>query len=211
MPDPDPTPTPAPTPAPTPSPTPAPDPTPVVDEPKPYTQAELDRMFQDRVARERAKFGDYDDLKAKAAELDKLQEASKTDLQKAQDAQAAAERRATEAETRAQEKTIRSDIVAEAAKRGLADPSDAIALLDRSVLEFDKDGSPTNIAEAMDSLLKAKPHLVGGGNGRANGADQGARGNGTAQLSSIDGMSAEQITAALASGQLDAFLKSPNT
>jgi len=45
---------------------------------KTFTQAELDAVVRDRLARERAKYADYDDLKAKAAEADK----SKTQIDK---------------------------------------------------------------------------------------------------------------------------------
>lgn len=39
----------------------------------PATQADLDRIIQDRVARERSKYADYDDLKAKAGEAETFQ------------------------------------------------------------------------------------------------------------------------------------------
>lgn len=39
----------------------------------PATQADLDRIVQDRVARERAKYADYEDLKAKAGQVDSFQ------------------------------------------------------------------------------------------------------------------------------------------
>ena len=48
-----------------------------------FTQAEMNAIIQERVARERGKYADYDDLKAKAAQYDESQEASKSDLQKA--------------------------------------------------------------------------------------------------------------------------------
>lgn len=48
-----------------------------------FTQAEMNAIIQERVARERGKYADYDDLKAKAAQYDEAQEASKSDLQKA--------------------------------------------------------------------------------------------------------------------------------
>lgn len=68
----------------------------------PATQADLDRIIADRLSRERAKFADYDDLKAKAAEHDKAVEASKTEAQKAADRLAALESQVTEYETREQ-------------------------------------------------------------------------------------------------------------
>ena len=55
------------------------------------SQADLDRIVGERVARERGKFADYDDLKAKAAKFDAADEASKSEVQKASDRAAKAE------------------------------------------------------------------------------------------------------------------------
>ena len=56
-------------------------------DPKPYvapaTQADLDRIIESRLARERAKYEGFDELKAKAAKLDELEQANLTELQKA--------------------------------------------------------------------------------------------------------------------------------
>ena len=52
-------------------------------EPKTFTQEELDGIVADRIKRERAKYEGFDDLKAKAEEYDKMVEANKTELQKA--------------------------------------------------------------------------------------------------------------------------------
>jgi predicted nucleic acid-binding Zn-ribbon protein len=49
---------------------------------KTFTQAELDAVFKDRLKREREKYSDYEDLKAKAAKFDEAEEANKTELQK---------------------------------------------------------------------------------------------------------------------------------
>ena len=62
------------------------------NEERTFTQAELDKIVQSRVYEERKKLGNYDELKAKADELDQLKEASKTELQKAQDRAAKAEK-----------------------------------------------------------------------------------------------------------------------
>lgn len=50
---------------------------------KVFTQAEVDKIVGERLARDRAKFADYDDLKEKASKFDELEEANKTELQKA--------------------------------------------------------------------------------------------------------------------------------
>lgn len=48
-----------------------------------FTQAEMNAIISDRLSRERSKYADYGDLKAKAAQFDAAQEAGKTELQKA--------------------------------------------------------------------------------------------------------------------------------
>ena len=48
-----------------------------------FTQDELNAIVNDRLGREKAKYSDYADLKAKAEKFDKLEEASKSELQKA--------------------------------------------------------------------------------------------------------------------------------
>lgn len=68
----------------------------------PATQADLDRIIADRLARERAKFADYDDIKMKAAEYDKLVEASKTEAEKAAERLAELESKVKDYETREQ-------------------------------------------------------------------------------------------------------------
>ena len=55
----------------------------VLAEEKRFTQAELDKVVADRLARERQKYEGYSELKEKAAKFDELEAASKTELQKA--------------------------------------------------------------------------------------------------------------------------------
>lgn len=57
----------------------------VTQEEKTFTQAELNAIVADRLSRERGKYSDYEELKAKAAQFDAAEEARKTDLQKAQE------------------------------------------------------------------------------------------------------------------------------
>lgn len=52
---------------------------------KTYTQDEINKIVQDRVARERAKYEGYEDFKEKAAKFDEMEEANKSELQKAQE------------------------------------------------------------------------------------------------------------------------------
>lgn len=50
------------------------------------SQEQLNAILADRLRRERSKFGDYAELKAKAARLDDIEQASKTELEKATEA-----------------------------------------------------------------------------------------------------------------------------
>lgn len=63
-----------------------------------FTQAELDRVVQERLAREREKFADHDELKAKAEKLAELEAANQSDLDKAIARAEAAEKSAADAE-----------------------------------------------------------------------------------------------------------------
>lgn len=51
-------------------------------EDKTFTQAEMDSIIEGRLARERQKYADYDDLKEKAGKYDEYQAQSKKELQK---------------------------------------------------------------------------------------------------------------------------------
>lgn len=52
---------------------------------KTFTQAEVNGIVSDRVAREREKYAKFEEFKAKAEKFDAAEEANKSDLQKAQD------------------------------------------------------------------------------------------------------------------------------
>jgi hypothetical protein len=74
----------------------------------PASQEELDRIIQSRLDRERKRFGDYDELKARAAKLAEIEEANKTEAEKAQARAEAAEKRAAELEAKA----LRAEVAA---------------------------------------------------------------------------------------------------
>lgn len=62
--------------------------------PKLFTQEQVDRIVRDRIAREREKYADYDELKARAAEADK----SKSAIERIEAKLDEAEKRAAKAE-----------------------------------------------------------------------------------------------------------------
>lgn len=69
----------------------------------PASQDELNRIIADRLSRERAKFeakfGDYDDVKQKAARLDEIEASNRTEIEKAQTAANTWEQTAQQAQT----------------------------------------------------------------------------------------------------------------
>lgn len=70
------------------------------------SQDEFDKRLSERLARERSKFADYDDLKAKASKFDEQEQASKTELQKALERADAAEKAAAAHEQAALRATV---------------------------------------------------------------------------------------------------------
>lgn len=176
-----------------------------------FTQQDVDRIVQDRLARVKGQPpADYDDLKAAAARLAEIEESNKTELEKAVARAEAAEQEREQIRAEAYETRLNAAIIAEAAKpdRKVVDTDTVIALLDRNALDLDDNGYPTNIAEAMDSLLKAKPFLVASGGARGN-ADQGARTSGGIKQvteAELKAMRPEEINKARKEGRLNDLL-----
>jgi hypothetical protein len=72
--------------------------TPAAVEFKPITsQDDLNRVIDDRLKRERAKYADYQDVKAKASRLDELEAANKSEAEKVAERLAASEKAANDA------------------------------------------------------------------------------------------------------------------
>lgn len=77
---------------------------------KTFTQEDVNQLVQERLRREREKYADYIDLKAKAAKLDEIEEASKTELQKATERAQALEVELTELKKAESIRTIRQKV-----------------------------------------------------------------------------------------------------
>jgi hypothetical protein len=122
---------------------------------KPITnQDELDRRVGERLARERQKFADYDDLKAKAAKFDEAQAASKTELQQLQDAIAERDAKLADLPRQARAEAIRFS--SKATAKGFLDPEDALTFLAADV-DLSDDAA---VEAALDALAERKPHLL---------------------------------------------------
>ncbi|HMN13727.1 MAG TPA: hypothetical protein PKD55_15540 [Bellilinea sp.] len=141
---------------------------------KTYTQDDLNRMFADRVKRAEAaqlkRFG-FDSAEAAESALKQAREraeAEKTELQKAQELAAQREKQINDLLASQKALSTQNDVTAKAAKLGIVDPDAAFKLLDTAKLEYDESGRPSNTEALLQSLLKDKPYLAGGGTSAAN-------------------------------------------
>lgn len=146
---------------------------------KSFNQSDVDKIVQDRLARERAKFGDYDDLKAKATKFDELEAANKSELEKANERAAQAEQRAKAAEDAARSASVRNAVIAAAAKAGAVDTEAVLALADLNAVTVDNAGKVTGADKAVEALLAEKAYLRGGSSASQRKPDQGPRGAST--------------------------------
>jgi len=120
-----------------------------------FTQQDIDRVVSERLARQKAQFADYDELKTKASKLAEIEEAQKTETQKLAERAAAAEAARDEALARAQDMLIRSAFVAEGARLQVAHPEDVYALADLAGVSVDEAGRVTGVAEAVKAIVDA--------------------------------------------------------
>ena len=139
------------------------------------TQEQLDAIIADRIKRAQPK--DYEGLKAKAARLDEIEEAKKTDEQKAREEKAEAEKKAADKIALADQRLRTAAIINEAAKQNAVNPATVARLLgtDEGITVAD-DGTVSGVADAVKKLLKDEPYLVKGtaqtSGGEFGGANQ---------------------------------------
>lgn len=123
------------------------DPPAEADEGRTFTQADLDRIVAERLAREKAKFSDYDDLKAQAGKLAEIEDANKSELDKLREEYDAL--KGTVAATEA--KAMRAEV---AMAKGLT-AAQAKRLVGTTLEELEADAD--EIAEAFPAASGAKP------------------------------------------------------
>lgn len=142
------------------------------------TRSQLEAMAKD------LGFDSVDAMKAAAKAKKEADDKNKSDLEKEKEAREKAEREKKDALEAANARLINADIKVFAAQAGFADPSDAVALVDRTDIKVDDaTGEVTGAKEAVEALAKAKPHLLGkgaGGGGNIGGsANPGSGGGGS--------------------------------
>lgn len=130
----------------------------------PATQADLDRIVEGRIARERQKLageygGDVASVKAMREEFEAYKQSQKTESEKAIDeARKTAE---TEVAQRFLSKLVSSEAKAIAATLGFNDPADALAVVaDVSALVKDEEPDSAAIKAAIEKLATDKPYLL---------------------------------------------------
>jgi hypothetical protein len=132
----------------------------------PATQADLDRIIEGRLARERKQFEGFDDFKAKAAKWDEHEASGRSDDEKDAAAQQKAIDDAKEA-GRAEaaqgylRERIDDRVRALATEAGFYDADDALSVIDPEALP-EKDGKPDDAAikALVEKRAEQKPHLV---------------------------------------------------
>ena len=128
---------------------------------KTFSQEEVNRL-QAQVRREvRGQFGDYAQLKERAAKADELEKAQLSDQDKLEARAHEAERKAEAAIQQVASAVIASEVKVRASQMGIIDPDAAYLLLDRTNLSYAEDGKVSGVDDALTQLMEDKPYLKG--------------------------------------------------
>lgn len=152
---------------------------------KPITsQDEFDRALSARLAREREKFADYDDLKAAKVEYDKLLDAAKSEQEKA--VEAARNEGKTEALTVANDRLIAAEARALAAEAKFASPAVVVRAIDLSGVKVNADGSVDTAAikAKLDEAKESGGFVINDGPSKPR-SDKSQGGGGTDDAPSV--------------------------
>lgn len=122
---------------------------------KTFTQADVDRLLGERLARAKEKFADYDDLKAAAAELKNIKDANKSESQKLSDQIAALHKQLADKDAEVSTlslKTLRAEV---AATKGV--PAGRLQGTTKEEIEADAEAYLAELASIRDAGTKRKP------------------------------------------------------
>ncbi|MED1088336.1 scaffolding protein [Bacillus mycoides] len=140
------------------------------EETKTLTQEQVDDVVAKRLERERKKYEDYDDIKAKLVAFEQAEEERKkqemTEVERLQAEKDEAAKRAVEASElaqKAQEKAnariLNTEIKSVARSLNANDPNDVLALLDKSDINVDEEGNIQGVGSAVEALKVSKPWM----------------------------------------------------
>jgi hypothetical protein len=167
---------------------------------KTFTQIDLDRIVQDRLARERGKFGDYDELKKfkeeHQKEQDKTQQQELIKQKKFEEAEKKYQEQLTglqgivsEKDRKIQDITISNSLIGEVTRQnGMVE--EAVALLKSNVMltpegfikvkSTDVNGIAIELTleEGVKKFLSTRPYLVKANTSKGNGNTDSSKGGG---------------------------------
>lgn len=173
-----------------------------------FTQAELDKIVQDRVARVKREVpDDYEDLKAAKAEHDEWKKSQLSELEQAQKRAEEAEKAGASAMERANARLVQAEILREATEQKAIRPEHMHRLIDTESVTVGDDGQVAGAGDAVKAFLDANPEFVGKGR-VTDPVEQGARGTTPTQLTREDlqRMSPEEVNKAREEGRTDRLL-----
>lgn len=156
------------------------------DEPKTFTQEEVNRIVRQRAERMlKQQLGDdvtldqLGDIKQRSDRYAEIEAEQQTELERIQQESAAEKQAREQAEARAQRVAVRAAVLERAVDKKITDPKLAAKLAADETIEFDDDGEPTNIDEVLDTLVNQYPALTvdpaavnGAGSGSGDGGVQ---------------------------------------
>lgn len=128
-----------------------------------YSKSQVEHILQERLAAERKKLGDVGELKKKAAEFDKLQDAQKSELEKLNERASSLESRAQSLQDELRTERLTNAVFAQANGVGITDAGLAARLIDGSAVEFSDEGKPekASVKKALEALVESHPILKG--------------------------------------------------
>lgn len=151
------------------------------------TQQQLDAIIADRLRRQKAQFGDYDDLKAKAEKFDAAEAANKSELEREREARTKAETERDEAARRSAERLAAAEL--KAALTGITDdPGDIIDDLNLAkYITADGEVDTDAVAKTREKYAALKPTTTTPPPTRPQGdIDQGRQGGTPTDMRTAD-------------------------
>ena len=133
-----------------------------------FTQEDVNRMQAQTRRETRNQFGDYAELKEKAAKADELEQAQLSGQERLEARASEAEKRADDAMQREQSALIAAEVKVRASQLGIIDPDAAYLLLDRTNVRYNAGEGVTGVDDALTQLLENKPYLKGQANRAPN-------------------------------------------
>lgn len=131
-----------------------------VTEERTFTQAEVDAIVGDRLKRDRAKYADYEDLKAKAERFDQLEAGQQSELQEAIESRNALQAELDALKSANAIRDIRSKVAEETgvpAHLLTAATEDECKAQAESILEFSKPKTYPNVRDGGEVAKVGKP------------------------------------------------------